>query len=111
MARDDKNGDPIAKEMGQRIAAARKERGWTQDRLAHETGWRQADADHGRARGLSPSRLGNYEQGTRRLDVEEAEILSGVFGLPAAYFLAAITRYEADILVAIQTREPTRITR
>lgn len=95
--------DKIGIEMGRRVREARLARDWTQEDLAKQTGWRQADADHGKARGLSPSRIANYEQGTRRLDNEEADILEGVFGLPSAYFLAAIDAHEAQVLQAIRS--------
>lgn len=110
----DKNpADKIGIEMGRRIRAARLGHEWTQEDLAKATGWRQADADNGRANGLSPSRIANYEQGTRRLDNEEADILSRIFGLPSAYFLAAIDAHEAQVLQAMrapkasQNRSPT----
>lgn len=97
-----KEQDPVAAEMGRRLRAEREFKSWTLDRLALETGWTQADADNGKAVGLSPTRLGNYERGERALGHAEAEILAEVFGLHAAYFLAAIDEYEANVLLAIK---------
>jgi hypothetical protein len=74
----------------------------TQVEVSAETGWRQEDADHGKAIGISPSQLGNYEQGTRRFQQEEAEQFSRVFGLPSAYFLVVIDDREAEVLMAIR---------
>lgn len=100
--------DPIGQEMGRRIRRERSAREWTQEDLAKATGWRQSDADEGRARGLSPSRIANYEQGTRRIDIEEAEILATVFSLPSAYFLAAVSAHEAQVLQAIRSHPPSK---
>ena len=99
-------GDPIGLEMGRRIRVERATKGWTQEDLAKATGWRQIDADEGKAIGLSPSRIANYEQGTRRLDVEEAEILSDIFELPSAYFLNTVSVHEARVLQAMRTTPP-----
>jgi transcriptional regulator with XRE-family HTH domain len=56
--------DPVAVEMGRRIAELRVARDWTQRELAQATGWNEQDADDSAAKGLSPSRIANYEQGT-----------------------------------------------
>ena len=104
MAKDD-----IGSEMGRRIAEARKARGWTQKELAEQTGWSESAADDGSAAGFSPSRIGNYEQGERRVSNEEAEVFAQVFGLHPAYFLAAISEQEARVLSAMRDAYPTRI--
>jgi SOS-response transcriptional repressor LexA len=63
--------------VGSRIRELRKERGWTQKQLS------------ARATAISMSRIGNYEQGTRTLDVPTAIRLAEAFGdgVSAAYIL------------------------
>lgn len=101
--------DPVGVEMGRRIATERTNRGWTQKQLAERTGWLEADADEGKARGLSPSRIANYEQGTRRLDLEEAQILADAFdALHPAYFLCAVDERQARVLYALEHDHPSR---
>jgi transcriptional regulator with XRE-family HTH domain len=102
--------DRVAKEMARRIRDHRLAREWTQEELAIATGWTQDDDDNGASKGLSPSRIGNYEQGTRRLGVEEAEILCAVFGPPAGYFLTVLDEHEAQVLAAIRQQKPRRRT-
>ncbi len=95
--------DRVNKDNGKRIAGLRAARGWTQKDLAERTGWRQADEDEGRAKGISPSRLGNYEQGTRTLGVVEAEMLATAFGdFPSAYFMGVIDEREALVIQAMR---------
>lgn len=111
-AKGKKKRDPIGQEMGRRLAACRKERGWSQAELAARTGWTLEDAEAGKPKGLSPSAIGNYEQGTRRIRNEEAEIFAQIFGLPSAYFLVVVDETEAEVIIAIRKRrlaeEPTR---
>lgn len=94
--------DRIGMEMGRRLAACRRARGWTQKELAEATGWSEDAADAGEARGLSPSRIANYEQGERRVGHEEAAIFAGVFDIHQAYFLGAIDEVEARVLAALK---------
>lgn len=104
--------DPITAEMARRLKGAREERGWTQAELAERTGWRQADADNGKAVGIGPSAIGNYEQGSRRFSQEEAEIFGRVFGRPSAYFLVVVDEHEAEVILAIRKRssvEPSSV--
>lgn len=69
----------------------------TQHQLSKATGYRPRKA------GLSPSQIGNFEQGTRRIRYEEAEILSNIFtDYPAAYFMNLVDKREAKVLVAIR---------
>jgi transcriptional regulator with XRE-family HTH domain len=103
---NDTHGDPVGLEMGRRIRIERAAKGWTQEELSKATGWRQTDADEGKAIGLSPSRIANYEQGTRRLDTEEAEVLAQVFDMPSAYFLTAVSAHEARVLQALRSDDP-----
>jgi transcriptional regulator with XRE-family HTH domain len=100
--------DPVAKEMARRIKEYREARNWTQEELARATGWTQDDDDNGASKGLSPSRIGNYEQGTRRLGVEEAEILCAVFGPPSGYFLTVLDEHEAMVLTVVRQQKPRR---
>lgn len=104
-----KNTDPIAIEMGRRIAEERKARGLTQEQLAALTGWKPDEDEHADGRGLSPSRIANYEQGSRRIGNEEAEIFATAFpGLPPAYFMALIDVREARVLYAMRHEHPQR---
>lgn len=75
---------------GARIKAARAERGWTQEDLAKALGW------------LSSSRIANYEQGTRRVGIEEAEVLAAVLGHVVPYWMGVITDQEAAVLTALR---------
>lgn len=69
----------------------------TQHQLSKATGYRP------RKVGLSPSQIGNFEQGTRRVRHEEAEILAAVFAdYPAAYFMALVDKREARLLAALR---------
>jgi len=106
MANGKEPSDPIGQEMGRRIRALRLSRDETQEELAKATGWRITDADLGQAKGLSPSRIANYEQGTRRIDVEEAEILAALSdGLTSAYFLCVATEREARVIHAMRATD------
>lgn len=98
MSKKAKMNDPVGLEMGRRVKKERLARDWTQRQLAEATGW-NPDKDDGVQKGvLSPSRIGNFEQGTRRIRHEEAEILSRVFGRAAPYYLAAVDEREAAVL-------------
>ena len=90
--------DAIAQERGTRLKECRKAHGWTQEELAIETGWTHKVP----AGGLSPSRIANFEQGTRRIGHEEAECFQKVFGIPAAYFMAMLDRQEADVIATLR---------
>lgn len=90
--------DKLAIECGKRIVECRKDRGMTQEQLSVATGYRPRRA------GLSPSQIGNFEQGTRRIGYEEAEILAGIFkDYPAAYFMGLVDKREAKLLVVLRT--------
>ena len=88
----------IAKETGRRLREERTARGWSQSQLAAYSGWRS-----GKSGGLSPSAIGNYEQGTRNIRRPQARTLEKIFGLPAAYFMGEITREEAKMLAAYRS--------
>jgi len=61
--------------IGLRIKAERQRHGWSLARLSEETDT------------LSKSRISNYEQGIRKLGVEEAKELSAALGCTAGYLL------------------------
>lgn len=93
--------DTIAIEMGARLREARKAMGLTQHDLAKLTGWSDASSA-AEARGLRPTRLGNFERGERRIGIEEARIFEAIFGQPAAYFLGIIDKQEAEVIAALR---------
>ena len=66
----------FAVRAGHRIKDRRVERGWTQRELSERTGHK-----------LSPSRIANYEQGTREPGIQEAEILAQAMHVQAAYLM------------------------
>lgn len=75
-------------------------RGLTQEQLAVATGY---NPDKPRGAGLSQTRIANYEQGTRRIGLEEAETLAAVFTeLHAAYFMGSVGEREARMLVLLR---------
>jgi transcriptional regulator with XRE-family HTH domain len=90
--------DSVAVERGTRLKRCRRAMDWTQGELAEATGWSQQTTD----KGLSPSRIANFEQGTRRVGHEEAQIFEQVFGLPAAYFMALLDPKEAEVVAALR---------
>lgn len=89
--------DGVAIAGGKRLVDCRKERGMTQSALSQATGYRI------RKGGLSPSQISNFEQGTRRIGFEEAEILARVFpDYPSAYFMGGLTKREARLIIALR---------
>lgn len=90
--------DLIALESGARLKRCRKGMGWTQEELALATGWTSKKP----STGLSPSRIANFEQGTRRIRHEEARALERVFDIPAAYFMALLDQRETDIVSTLR---------
>lgn len=85
-----------------RLIAARKANGWSQKELAMKTGWIDdgRDAVKQPEGSLSPSQIGNFEQGTRSIGMEDAEILGRVFEVPSAWFVGAVSKQEAEIIQA-----------
>lgn len=70
----------------------------TQKQLSQATGYRP------RRVGLGPSQIANFEQGSRRIRHEEAEILAKVFpDYPAAYFMGLVDKREAKMLIVLRT--------
>src|SRR5687768_1904502 len=70
---------------GNRIRQARSDRGWSQRELSEKT-----DAK------LSASRIANYEQGTREIGIQEAEILGKALNVQPGY-LMGITRLKTSL--------------
>jgi transcriptional regulator with XRE-family HTH domain len=80
---------PFAIMAGKRIRDCRNAAELTQDELAQLTGNK-----------LSASRIANYEQGTRALDVESALILGEALQQPAGYLLGVLSDLERDLVSA-----------
>jgi transcriptional regulator with XRE-family HTH domain len=74
---------------GNRIRAAREERGWTLAELAVRTGGV-----------LAPNRISNYEQGLREPDIATAELLATALHVPAAWLLGVIDPIDRELLTA-----------
>lgn len=78
---------------GNRIRTARSDRGWSQRELSHKTGNK-----------LSPSRIANYEQGTRELGIQESEILGKALNVQPGYLMgvtklkSALTPVEEELV-------------
>lgn len=95
--------DPVAALSGKRIREGREARHWTQEELAKATGWTADRPSRAQKNALSQSRIANFEQGTRRVGLEEAQILALVLGKPAPYFMGVVTDQEAAVLAAMRT--------
>lgn len=96
------DNDVVAAERGLRLRQCRKALGWTQTDLASASGWSVERPSEG----LSPSRIANFEQGTRRLGHEEAEMFENVFGYPAAYFMGMLSAKEAGAIALLRGLQP-----
>jgi transcriptional regulator with XRE-family HTH domain len=81
------------KEAGRRLKAARNAKNLTLEELSKRLGGV-----------LSPSRLSNYEQGTRMIGVQESLALYNVLGVPPAHLLCVdveedeMTTQETELL-------------
>lgn len=64
------------KQIGARLRKARHDAGLSPSGASERTGGL-----------LSKSRISNYEQGIRRIGLEEAELIAGATGVSAAYLL------------------------
>lgn len=108
MAGERKHGRlDIAIESGRRIRECRDAAGLTQTELAVKTGFLK-NRDTQPKGALTPSRIGNYEQGTRRVGWEEAQTLARIFpAYPPAYFMGVITEREARVLAAMEMPQST----
>jgi transcriptional regulator with XRE-family HTH domain len=106
--KEEKGKNPLAVEVGARILACRKEKGWTVKQMAEASGW-CAQRDYARKGVLNASAISNYEQGTRLPRWNEAQIIAGLFpGYHPAYFMGVITKREAKILAEISQPDQER---
>jgi transcriptional regulator with XRE-family HTH domain len=85
MAKGEEEKTSFAVRAGHRLRAIRAERGWTQRELSERTDGK-----------LSSSRIANYEQGTRELGIQEAEILAKALYVQPAYIMG-ITSLKAPL--------------
>lgn len=73
-------------DLAYKIKSLRALRGWSQDELA-------------RRLGVSRSKIGNYEQGTRRPNIEDLEALADAFNCTLSYLVGDdLTLDEIDLL-------------
>lgn len=72
---------------GRRVAAVRKAKKWTLANLS--------DATNG---DLTPSRISNYELGTRELGIREAILLANALKAPAAYLMGLCDDIDRELL-------------
>jgi transcriptional regulator with XRE-family HTH domain len=79
----------VARAVGQRIAAARRKRGWTQAELAERLGWPRDTLVH-------------YEHGRRALAVDRLVTIADALGVPPAALLIA-DQPSADLVTRILT--------
>lgn len=106
--KDDEGKDEIAMRSGKRIRACRQEHGWSQEELAKQTGY---VVDETKVGASSPSSIGMYEQGRRRIGFEEAEVFAKLFPEwpHPAYFMGVITDKEARVLIALGEAPRTKL--
>lgn len=95
---DMSDDEAIKAECGRRIQAARKAVGWRLEDLAQNTG-------------LKPSRIGNWEQGTRMPGPKEATLLGRALGISPAYILLVeenmlLFEEEAELLKVFRALAP-----
>jgi transcriptional regulator with XRE-family HTH domain len=87
-------------EARKRLIAARHGKGWSQQRLARETGWDLNKDASGQAvaGALSPARIANFEQGTRGIGFEAAESIARAFrdAGPSTWFMGLGTKKQAE---------------
>jgi transcriptional regulator with XRE-family HTH domain len=83
---------PYAILAGNRIKECRAKVGLTQEGLSEATGAR-----------LSPTRIANYEQGSRELYIEPAIILGEALGEPAGYLMGVLGEEDRKLISAPPT--------
>lgn len=102
-----KGPDLVALQAGERIKKARNARGWSQKELAKRTGWVSHKPSQAQPKALAPSRIANFEQGTRRVGYEEAQILAEAFAeMPPAYWMGIVSDQEGAVLAAMRHGVP-----
>lgn len=94
--------DAVAALSGKRIRECREVKKWTQEELAKATGWTASRPSRAQRTALSPSRIANFEQGARRVGLEEAQILASALERPAPYFMGVISERESAVLAALR---------
>jgi DNA-binding XRE family transcriptional regulator len=80
--------NPYAVVAGRRIKQSREALDMTQEQLAKATGNK-----------LSATRIANYEQGTRELNVQPAIILGEALKQPSCYLMGLVDELDRDILM------------
>jgi len=90
MSKAKKTAEALA--AGERVRSVRKAKGLSLAALSNLTGGV-----------LSGSRIGNYEQGTRELDIAAARLIGRVTGAHPAYLMALLSDEEHRFLQALQT--------
>ncbi|MCE2681241.1 MAG: helix-turn-helix domain-containing protein [Burkholderiales bacterium] len=89
----DRERDNLLKAFGKRVAFLRKARGWSQERLALESG-------------LARSYLGGIENGKRNLSLSNIIKLSLTLNIPVSEFFP-ISEQRSDLIPGLkETQEP-----
>jgi transcriptional regulator with XRE-family HTH domain len=78
----DPNASEIYRRVGQHVAVARQERGWTQQQLSVEAGGR-----------LSRSAIANIERGRQRVAVHHLVVIAEALGVPPASLLPRSAKF------------------
>jgi transcriptional regulator with XRE-family HTH domain len=92
-----------ALDASKRLQAALDAAGWTIRELASNTGWVDGKPAPEQPEGaMSPSRIGNYLQGTRPIGQSEADVFARVFDVVATWFLGATDKTESTVLGSLR---------
>lgn len=97
------NTNELNHEIGQRLRGARQAQGLSLAQLAERTG-----------NSLSKSRISNYEQGIRRMGIEQAQTLAEALGTVSPVYLLCLddsapelSQEEQRLLGNFRTADPT----